>query len=94
MPPTIPARMRLFGVSANGVRKRLLTYYANAGLAREPGSVQICLPAGSSLLKFHTLHPGAGRNGATRAVAALRCPTRVVAVVARSCLDHDGGSSP
>ena len=45
-------------VSANGVRKRLLAHYANADLAREPGSVQICLPAGSYMLEFHILPPG------------------------------------
>ncbi len=44
-------------VSANSVRKRLLAYYANADLAREPGSVQICLPAGSYMLEFHALPP-------------------------------------
>jgi hypothetical protein len=44
-------------VSANSVRRRLLTYYANADLAREPGSVQICLPAGSYMLEFHALPP-------------------------------------
>lgn len=44
-------------VSAASVRKRLLTYYANADLAREPGSVQICLPAGSYMLEFHALPP-------------------------------------
>ena len=42
-------------VSANGVRKRLLAHYAKADLAREPGSVQICLPAGSYMLEFHIL---------------------------------------
>ena len=45
-------------VSANGVRKRLLAHYANADLTREPGSVQICLPAGSYMLEFHVLPPG------------------------------------
>jgi hypothetical protein len=45
-------------VSANGVRKRLLAHYANADLAREPGSVQICLPAGSYMLEFHILPLG------------------------------------
>ena len=45
-------------VSANGVRKRLLAHYANAGLAQEPGSVQICLPAGSYMLEFHAFPMG------------------------------------
>src|ERR1039457_4508913 len=45
-------------VSANSVRKRLLAHYANADLTREPGSVQICLPAGSYMLEFHVLPPG------------------------------------
>ena len=45
-------------VSANGVRKRLLAHYAKADPAREPGSVQICLPAGSYMLEFHILPPG------------------------------------
>lgn len=45
-------------VSANGVRKRLLAHYAGADLAREPGSVQISLPAGSYMLEFHVLPPG------------------------------------
>jgi hypothetical protein len=45
-------------VSANTVRKRLLAYYAKAGLAREAGGVQISLPAGSYMLEFHVLPPG------------------------------------
>ena len=45
-------------VSANGVRKRLLAYYANLELPREPGSVQIHLPAGSYTVEFHTPRPG------------------------------------
>jgi len=45
-------------VSANGVRKRLLAHYAKAGLAREPGSLQISLPAGSYMLEFYVLPPG------------------------------------
>jgi len=45
-------------VSANGVRKRLLAYYAKPDLAREPGSVQICLPSGSYMLEFHILPLG------------------------------------
>jgi hypothetical protein len=45
-------------VSANGVRKRLLAHYAKADPAREPGSVQICLPAGSYMLEFHVLPLG------------------------------------
>jgi hypothetical protein len=44
-------------VSANGVRKRLLAHYAQADLGREPGSVQISLPAGSYMLEFHILPP-------------------------------------
>lgn len=45
-------------VSANGVRKRLLAYYAGADSAREPGSVQIFLPVGSYMIEFHTFPPG------------------------------------
>ena len=45
-------------VSANGVRKRLLAHYAKADPAREPGSVQISLPAGSYMLEFRVLPPG------------------------------------
>ena len=45
-------------VSANGVRKRLLAHYAKAGLAREPGRVQISLPAGSYMVEFHILPLG------------------------------------
>jgi hypothetical protein len=45
-------------VSVNGVRKRLLAYYAAPELAREPGSVQISLPVGSYVIEFHTFPPG------------------------------------
>ena len=45
-------------VSANGVRKRLLAHYANQDIRPEPGSVQICLPAGSYMLEFHAPPPG------------------------------------
>ena len=40
-------------VSVNGVRKRLLAYYANPTLAHEHGSVQIFLPVGSYIVEFH-----------------------------------------
>ena len=55
-------------VSANGVRKRLLAHYAKPDLAREPGSVQISLPAGSYMLEFHVLPPGQDEGAGRRAV--------------------------
>ena len=44
-------------VSANGVRKRLLAYYSNPDLTREPGSVEIHLPLGSYMIEFQTPRP-------------------------------------
>ena len=45
-------------VSVNGVRKRLLAYYDNSNLPRDPGSVQVSLPVGSYMVEFQTRAPG------------------------------------
>ncbi|MBZ5581676.1 MAG: hypothetical protein LAQ30_05615 [Acidobacteriia bacterium] len=63
-------------VSANGVRKRLLAHYADADLTRAPGSVQICLPAGSYLLEFHTLPPETAPAGPPGPRASLPASAR------------------
>jgi len=76
-------------VSANSVRKRLLAYYANADLAREPGSVEICLPAGSYMLEFHALPPDSHSSlPASARPAWWRWPApawAVIAVLAAAC---------
>lgn len=50
-------------VSANSVRKRLQAHYASANLAREPGSVQICLPPGSYTPEFQSSQVGREESG-------------------------------
>lgn len=85
-------------VSANGVRKRLLAYYANPDLVREPGSIQISLPAGSYVVEFHASPPGqleteppdsrASRPASARSRWWLRWPVSArvgIAVLAAAC---------
>jgi hypothetical protein len=62
-------------VSANGVRKRLLAHYAKAGLAREPGRVQISLPAGSYMLEFHILPLGQDETALREAPGSRPSPS-------------------
>jgi len=62
-------------VSANGVRKRLLAHYANADLARDPGSVQISLPVGSYMIEFHASPAGQAETGG-RAPVTPSTPAR------------------